>query len=68
MSEVTQADWDAAIDSLEAATTKLHSALSRQCNNIAVLLNHASIPSQWYERFKAELEQDRTLLNKEPAR
>jgi hypothetical protein len=34
-------------------------ALERQCANMAFILNHVSVPGQWYAKFKRELEVDR---------
>jgi len=37
-------------------------ALDRQCDNMAFLLNHAPIVQQWYDKFTAELAEDRQAL------
>lgn len=51
-----------------AEVEALRAALNRQCDNMAFVLNKATLPDQWYSKFSNELEQDRALLNKESAR
>lgn len=50
------------IEALSAENERLRSALSRQCDNIAFILNHMSIPDNWYEKFTHELKEDRQAL------
>lgn len=46
---------------------RLRGALERQCDNMAFVLNKATLPDQWYSKFCNELEQDRAALqHKEP--
>jgi len=39
-------------------------ALDRQCDNMAFVLNHMSVPGQWNDKFTEELEADRKILKK----
>lgn len=58
--------YDCGYSAAEAANAKrvaeLEAALSRQADNMAFVLNHASLPDQWYEKFLNELALDRTAL------
>lgn len=52
-------------DILQEATDRieaLETALSRQCDNMAFVLNKATLPDQWYCKFTNELNDDRTML------
>jgi len=52
---------------LIAAAPETKGALSRQADNMAFILNHMTIPDQWYEKFSRELEEDRAVLAKTEA-
>jgi hypothetical protein len=47
---------------LEQRVAKLEAALSRQADNMAFVLNNASLPDQWYEKFLNELALDRVAI------
>jgi hypothetical protein len=47
---------------LEQRVAKLEAALSRQADSMAFVLNNASLPDQWYEKFLNELALDRKAL------
>lgn len=49
-------------DEHEAALETLRAALDRQCDSMAFILNHMSIPVAYYEKFTRELEEDRAAL------
>lgn len=63
--------WDdtcAAADRAIAAEAKLsemRSALERQCDNMAFIVNHASLYG-WHDKFVRELEEDRRALGDKP--
>lgn len=38
-------------------------ALRRQADNMAFVLNHASLPEGWYDKFTRELAEDRAALS-----
>ena len=41
---------------------RVTAALKRQADNMAFVLNHASLPEQWADKFAAELEADRAAI------
>lgn len=47
--------------------TALREALARQCENMAFVLNRASLPDQWYSKFMRELESDKAALLQSPS-
>lgn len=51
------------LDQYDNDIKKLKEALSRQCDNIAFVINNMDVPGFWYGKFKTELEADRELLN-----
>lgn len=42
---------------------RLIGALARQCDNMAFVLNKATLPDQWYCKFSNELGEDRAALS-----
>ena len=46
---------------------KIGEALARQCENMAFVLNRASLPDQWYSKFMRELESDKAALLQSPS-
>lgn len=40
-------------------------AVSRQFDNMAFILNHATLPEQWHEKFVKELAEDRDIIPQE---
>ena len=45
-----------------AENARLREALARQSDNMAFVLNNASLPDQWYAKFTDELAIDRAAL------
>jgi hypothetical protein len=43
--------------------TELEDAFERHSENMAFILNHQSLPEQWYEKFTKELAEDRDALH-----
>lgn len=41
---------------------RLRAALERQTDSMAFILNHATLPEQWADKFARELEDDRAAL------
>ena len=58
--ETAIAAWNRRPAPMEAVAWR--EALSRQCDNMAFLLNHAPIVQRWYDKFTAELAEDRQAL------
>jgi hypothetical protein len=46
----------------QAHTDGLVAALTRQADNMALILNHFDVPAQWYDKFTQELADDRAAL------
>ena len=42
---------------------RLREALDRQCDNMAFVVNHVTLPDAYYEKFRREIEEDRGFLN-----
>lgn len=49
------------IEDMSYENEKLRAALTRQCDNMAFLVNHASL-YKWHDKFLSELSEDRKLL------
>lgn len=49
----------ALIRQLKADNERMREGFERQTENMAFILNHATLPEQWYEKFRRELEEDR---------
>ena len=47
---------------LDRALERMRDALNRQCDNMAFIVNHVTLPEQWRDKFAVELEQDRRAL------
>ena len=67
--ETMTAAHEAKVRELEAENAKLKhdiasyvEALTRQGNNMSFILNHMTIPDQYYEKFTRELSEDRAAL------
>jgi len=45
---------------------RLREALGRQCDNMAFVLNKATLPDQWYCKFSNELQEARKALDTRP--
>lgn len=43
---------------------ELMDELERQCDNMAFVVNHATLPNQWLEKLSKELEEAREILSK----
>lgn len=41
----------------------LRSALDRQCDNMAFVINHVGLPDAWLTKFMRELDEDRAALS-----
>lgn len=54
-----------AIEALSRDLAEARAALERQTDNMAFVLNHASLPDQWSEKFDRDLTEDRTVLSRE---
>jgi hypothetical protein len=52
----------AALEAKDAEIARLREALTRQGDNMAFVLNHVSLPDQYFTKFTAELERDRAAL------
>jgi hypothetical protein len=50
------------LDEAEAREDRLREALDRQCDNMAFVLNHHSLPDLWNDKFARELVEDRTTI------
>jgi hypothetical protein len=48
---------------LQERIAELERALERQGDNMAFVINHVTIPDQWYEKFRRELDEDRAALD-----
>ena len=66
-----QADYEARIRSaltpapdLASENERLRAALNRQGDNMAFVINHATLPEQWMTKFMAELAEDRAALER----
>jgi hypothetical protein len=59
---VKAAEAAARIEALEAEVARLRDGLERQGDNMAFVLNHASLPEQWDAKFTLELAEDRAAL------
>ncbi len=46
----------------EDRVAKLEKELERQCDTIAFVINHVTLPDSWYEKFQCELENARAAL------
>lgn len=55
-------DLIAALKASEARVKELEEAVSRQCDNMAFVLNRVNIPPQWFRKFDDELAEDRAAL------
>jgi hypothetical protein len=53
---------DPSYASPQAEIERLRKALSRQCDNMAFVVNHVTLHG-WYDKFKDELEEDRAALS-----
>lgn len=51
-----------AIDALVKERDALREALSRQADNMAFVLNHATLTDFWYNKLSRELHKDRAAL------
>jgi hypothetical protein len=52
-----------AVGELQSRVASMEKALERQGDNMALVINHAGLPQQWYEKFRSELEEDRAALD-----
>ena len=55
-------DYAAEAADLKEENARLREALRRQADNMAFVLNHATLPDLWYEKFCDELAIDRAAL------
>lgn len=53
---------DPSYASSQAEIERLKTALERQCDNMAFVVNHVTLHG-WYDKFKDELEEDRAALS-----
>lgn len=53
------------VGTLQAEVRKLAKALERQCENMAFVINHVTLPDSWYEKFQCELDNDRAALDQD---
>lgn len=53
---------DRSYASSQAEIERLTKALTRQCDNMAFVVNHVTL-HRWYDKFKDELEEDRAALS-----
>lgn len=61
-------DADALLEYLTALLDRieeLEKALERQCDNIAFVINHVTLPDSWHEKFQCELEIARAALDQD---
>lgn len=47
---------------LAARVKELEKALARQCDNMAFIVNHVTMPEKWRDKWERELAEDRVAL------
>lgn len=56
-------DLEARATAAESTVAALREALDRQCDNMAFVVNHATLPDPWLNKFSRELDEDCKALS-----